>query len=57
VLARYALTLDFHEGCTMGLIRYYVAVSERQLEEISKDYDDYEEAVDDVVIVPKNNRS
>jgi len=32
----------------MGLIRYYVAVSKSQLEEISKDYDDYEEAVDDV---------
>ncbi len=32
----------------MGLIRYYVGVSESQLEEISKNYDDYEEAVDDV---------
>lgn len=32
----------------MSLIRYYVGISENELEEISKDYDDYEEAVDDV---------
>ncbi len=31
----------------MGLLSYYVAVSEKQLEEMSKNYDFYEEALDD----------